>query len=214
MRINSFRLNEKYVMRSIVKMSKAVFLFLFMSVCQMSRGQDIPAAFHVPDDSTETGSFDLLIYGRGLHEDALKVSMKTNPAYGGKWQEPGEAAGEESHDGRFLLLGALDKELYMGQDIRENYLAIRLESTTTDRILISAVYVLPPDTCADHEAFKTLAGIIEERPHELKEISLALHVRPKAYVLEPGAMWTGHIEAIVRQYKPGVREVKWLDIIF
>ncbi|MFP4487944.1 MAG: hypothetical protein ACLFN1_01445 [Bacteroidales bacterium] len=202
-------------MRSIFNISKTVlYMFIFMLISQVVRGQNIVAPFTVSADSLETASFDLLIYGKGIHEDALQVSLMTNPAFGGKWEQVERCKAEISHNGQFLILDSLDKALYMGQDIRENYISMRLESTATREILISAVYVLPHGIWKGTVSINTMADLIEESPHELKDLSLAVHVRPQSYVLEPGAGWIEHIEANVRHHKPGVREVEWLDIIF
>ncbi|MBS3776606.1 MAG: hypothetical protein KGY70_15525, partial [Bacteroidales bacterium] len=51
-------------------------------------------------------------------------------------------------------------------------------------------------------------------PAAVKALSLASHVRPRPRSLAPGDCWTVHVEALVRHLRPGVQEVKWLDILF
>jgi len=202
-------------MKKIIDLSKVlVCIFLLLMACSSTVAQLSPSQSPVATGYNDTGSFYLLIYGEGLDEGQLQLSLKTNPSYGERWEPADERAVWDSCNDRMIMVGLFGRALYMGQDIRENYIAMRIESEAKEDILISAVYALSPAVYATHGGLENMEELIEESPHELKELSLASHIRPRPYILKPGESWTEHIEAGVKHYKPGIREVEWLDIIF
>ncbi|MEA1886048.1 MAG: hypothetical protein U9N72_02415 [Bacteroidota bacterium] len=164
--------------------------------------------------SPDTISFDLVVYGKGLQPGDIRVSLKSNPVFGDRWEVAGEGIEKIYHDSKLLILKELIKSRYLGQDIRENYISARLMNTGERQIMVSAVYALPSSDYNGANILSALSEAIEERPHEIKKHSLASHVRPHPLIIETGKSWTEHIEAPVKLLKPGLREVEWLDILF
>jgi len=162
--------------------------------------------------SSEGEQFDLVVYGKHLDATTLSVELKSNPMFGSSWES---AEGKSIiQGGQLLVIKNLSRERYLGQDIRENCLALRLGAEGAKPVEISAVYALSSGNSDKEIPLEELQEAIERRPDDIRVISLASHVRPRPYVLEPDASWTEHVEADVRQFKPGIREVQWLDILF
>lgn len=194
-------------MNGIVKCGILVWVFLLINP-----GISLGFAGGLQNTSTEDEQFDLIVYGKHLDAATLTVELKSNPLFGSSW-EP--ADGQTRAPGsQLLVIKNLSRKRYLGQDIRENYLALRLSAKGTETVEISAIYVLPSGDTNKKIPVEELQEVIEERPRDIRAISLAGHVRPRPYFLDPGASWTEHVEAPVRQHKPGVREVQWLDILF
>ncbi|MCF8303142.1 MAG: hypothetical protein K9I94_07695, partial [Bacteroidales bacterium] len=162
-----------------------------------------------------SGSFDLVIYGQHLGEH-LAVSVKANPKAGSEWQQLGEKENIFiGKDGELMIIQGLSLSRYFGQDIRENYIAIKLIPDAQDKTTgLAALYAVSPLAELDMQTGNQLKMLIENHPVKMKDGSLASYVRPRPYQLKNGKAFIGHIEAPVRHYKPGVREVQWLEVLF
>lgn len=182
-----------------------------------------------PEQSQE--HFHLILFGDHLARENLQISLKTNPGYGEEWQKLGKQRDGASQDGRFLKYNDLSLEKYFGHDIRENYLPLRItwqgdgsesgkasrgaaKSPEKESIKIRAVYVVAADGEASGWSWSQWKEKITRDPAAVKSSSMASHVRPSPQRMHPGRAWTIHVEAPVRHLKPGVQEVKWLDILF
>ena len=189
------------------------------------------------DRSREAKQIDLVVFGDSLGDRHLQFFLKSNPGFGEKW-ERAYAAGqpEVSADGRFVAIRGLSRERFFGQDIRKNHLALQLRYGDTglddagddpkydsaggsescsenEQVWIRAVYVVGSAKAPEWPWEKWLERIGRD-PSGVKERSLGSYVRPRPLHLEPGQRRTLHVRAPVRHLKPGVQEVKWLDILF
>lgn len=171
-----------------------------------------------PGGQAGEGYFDLVIFGSGLEPGDPSLSLKTNPwtERPGRW-EPADSAGDVGHyrdrqGGVTLALTRLSCERYLGQDIRENYLALRLANGGESAL--AAAYVLPHTGRENGKLAEIMAGVIRSRPLRLEQLSLAAFVSPRPRRLAPGDTLIEHVELPVRGYPPGVREAEWLEILF
>ncbi|MCF8334570.1 MAG: hypothetical protein K9I47_10525 [Bacteroidales bacterium] len=161
-------------------------------------------------------TFHLVFYGKNLNTEDVKVQLKTNPIAGEAWTNIlKDKKIWMSESRKLLVIENLSMENYFGQDIRENYIAVRLTSKAEDsHPEISAMYALPPKVEINKSSHDWFIERLKTQPVKLREQVLASHVRPRPYTLPNGVPFTEHIEAPVRQFKPGVREVEWLELLF
>lgn len=180
-------------------------------------GPEIKISAQQNSEKENPGTFHLLFYGRNLNTEQVKVQLKTNPRAGEAWtnilKEGNNVWSSESRE--LLVIENLSMENYFGQDIRENYIAVRLTSKAEDsQPEISAMYALPPNVDIDKSSHGWFIERLKNQPVKLREQILASHVRPRPHILQNGVPFTEHIEAPVRHFKPGVREVEWLELLF
>jgi mannobiose 2-epimerase len=166
-------------------------------------------ATRAPADSL----FDLVLYGRGLASDR-RVFLRTNPGFGEAWKQVGPPASRRDPSGwGAVVVRGLSRERFLGQDFRENYLALKVASPArAGAARLAAVYAVPHDA---RNTTERLAEAIRERPGIVRRRSLASYVRPRAARLDGGgAPFVEKIEAPVRYRRPGVAEVAWLEVLF
>ena len=163
-----------------------------------------------PDSTRTNQHFDLILFGRNLKASKSAVWLKTNPWLSDKWEKLENAHSQTTSGYNLLTYQDLSVNRYLGQDIRENYLLIKIQ-TAKDGTSISAIYVLPHSNNFD---VQKIFALIKEDPIKLQQHSLANYVRPRPYLLKGSQAFIEHVEAPVRNLKPGVQEVKWLDILF
>ena len=168
-------------------------------------------------DST---AFDLVIFGQSLDAEAVTVELKTNPRYGSEWirlkSQPYEITDLQINNGyALLLISGMERERYIGQDIRENHLTIKITSNTNaPPARVHAVYAFPLIREIElNKRAELIAKLIVESPTDANRYRLARHVRPRPFTIETGQAFIEHIEVPVRHLKPGIQEVKWLDIL-
>ncbi len=165
-------------------------------------------------------SFDLIVYGKNLHFAELEVMLKSNPTAGSQWTDVLEIMRNKDKvrtagENKLLIIQGLSAKRYFGQDIRENYIAVRFQSHRENPLpKISAVYAFPSENKTASGSLKEYINWIENHPQKMESLSLASHVRPRPYLLKAGEVFTEHVEAPVRKFKPGLREVEWLKILF
>lgn len=170
----------------------------------------------------EDGSFDLVLFGTGLEIQSLDLYLKVNPWLdeGGTWQsittEPGGRALQADRRGyRARILTGLPCGRFIGQDIRENYLELRVENGSNEKpIKLNAIYAFHHTGSSPEEMGKTVLEQVRSRPIDLERHSLARFIAPRPIVIRPGTAFVEKIELPVRGNKPGVREVEWLEILF
>lgn len=168
-----------------------------------------PTVHAQPVSSVDT--FDLVLVGDSLSVSAHRVALKSNPTKGATWTTLKEARCEETE--RLLVLPAQPTDRYLGQDIRENYLALRV-TAETDGSTLRAAYAVPSTNDLDAAACAQLARLAETQPMTVRRHSLAAYERPRPAQLRPGAPFVDHVEAPIRHRKPGVMEIEWLQILF
>ncbi len=158
-----------------------------------------------------TESFDLVLMGDSLRPDAHTVELRSNPTAGELWiaLETPQCADTE----RVLVFPNQSVQRYLGQDIRENYIALKVVAESKGGALRSA-YALPSTGEFDSNDCAEIAHLIETQPMVVRRHSLAAHERPRSVLLRPDTPFIDHIEAPVRHRKPGVMEVEWLEILF
>lgn len=199
------------------------FMLLLLVCCFFVPLQNESYAGEMPlsEKKKDSGkTFDLVIYGKNLTIDHLNVLLRTNPIFGLQWEDPLQVSDKKAKvinpdSKNILVICDLSKERYFGQDIRENYIGVKLESNSKDHHLeISAMYAVNTDSECNKEAAEKYLRLIGNTPLKMKENAIASIVRPRSFILKPGKIYTEHIEAPVRHLKPGVKEVEWLDIIY
>jgi hypothetical protein len=168
-----------------------------------------PAAAAQPGASVET--FDLVLVGDALSPTAHRVALKSNPTAGATWTplDGAQCTGTE----RLMVVPDLSVRRYVGQDLRENYVALKIAAEEEGGRL-RAAYAVPSTGELDTAACARLARLATTQPMVVRRHSLAVYERPRPARLRPGTHFIDHIEAPVRHRKPGVTEVEWLEILF
>lgn len=174
---------------------------LTITLAPTSRAQPAPAV----------DTFDLVLVGDSLSASDHGVSLKTNPTVGETWERLTEVRCEERS--RLLVFPAQSTDRYLGQDIRENYLALKVSAEVGGGTL-RAAYAVPTVDDLDVEACAHLSQLTTTEPLTVRQHSLAVYERPRPAQLRPEETFIDHIEAPIRHRKPGVMEVEWLEILF
>lgn len=167
-----------------------------------------------PDE--QPSQFDLVIFGNNLDAKSTTVQLRENPGNENQWQklESGQTISDGENNFTSILISNLSTEKFAGQDIRENYIAIKIRTEGSDgNQQIRAIYAVPHADYSTQDRQKMHAAI-ESDPGQIRKYSLANLVFPRVQTIPDGKEFTEHIEMPVRHLKPGVQEVKWLDIIF
>ena len=160
-------------------------------------------------------NFDLVLVGDHLRADVHRVALKTNPTYGTAWSSVDGARCTDTT--QLMVIPDLSASRYLGQDIRENHLTLRIttpSSTEDARGALRAVYAVPSTEPIDTAACAQLARLARTTPQALRRHSLAIYERPRPASLRAGTPFLDHVEAPVRHRKPGVVEVEWLNVLF
>lgn len=170
------------------------------------------SALAQPAPPTET--FDLVLYGENLNDVSEQVQLKSNPWRKDEWvpvgdRHPTACGGSPS----VRVLRALPTGEYLGQDVRENYVALKIPALSSESVL-RAGYALPSADTLDGDACRQIAHLIATDPATIRRHSLASHVRPRPASLSGPEPFIEHLEAPIRHRKPGVMEVEWLEILF
>jgi len=160
-------------------------------------------------------TFDLVLVGDHLRPEAHRAALKTNPTAGATWTPLDDVTCTGAE--RLMVIPDLSVARYLGQDIRENHLTLRIttrSSTSGDRGVLRAVYAVPSAGSLDPSACTQIARLARTAPQNIRRHSLAAYERPRPAPLRPGTPFLDHVEAPVRHRKPGVMEVEWLNILF
>ncbi len=186
-------------------------LLLCLGLLGLGLGDTAPAQPAPPVEQ-----FDLVLVGDRLNPEVHRISLKTNPTQGEMWT-PAVTADRSprcTSTESLLVVPDLPAEQYVGQDIRENHLSLKI--TTQDpetEGTLRAVYAVPSIDPPGENACTRLARLIRTDPATIRRHSLASYVRPQPASLEADAPFIDHVEAPVRHLKPGVMEVEWLEIL-
>ena len=159
-------------------------------------------------------TFDLVLVGDHLRPEAHRAALKTNPTAGATWTSLDDATCTGT-DG-LMVIPNLSVARYLGQDIRENHLALRIttrSSTNGDRGVLRAVYAVPSAGSLTQTTCTRIARLVRTAPQNIRRHSLAAYERPRPASLRPGTPVLDHVEAPVRHRKPGVMEVEWLNVL-
>lgn len=158
-------------------------------------------------------TFDLVLAGDHLRADAHRVALKTNPTVGAKWMSLDGA----TCTGPLLVFSGLSVDRYLGQDLRENHLTLRITTQSSDNGghgALRAVYAVPSGTSFNQEICTRLARLARTAPEQIRGHSLAAYERPRPTPLRATTPFLDHVEAPVRHRKPGVAEAAWLNVLF
>lgn len=189
--------------------SKLVFKLLLLSAFWMAPWA--PAAGQPSD--MEPQHFDLVLFGRNLTEGDLQVALKVTPGTRDEWTDIKSTSKKGRHTGRgytTLVLTDLPVRKYIGQDIRENYLALKI---VTEKGALHAVYAVPSAGRPASEVARHLHPLIIGKPLRVQQYSYAWHIRPRPFVFTGSQPFIEHIEAPVRHLPAGVQEAKWLNML-
>lgn len=178
-------------------------------------------AVTTPDASTAqptppVDTFDLALYGTSL-DASHELALRTNPWLSDEWMPVGQTDGAMACTDQALLrvVRDLPAARFLGQDIRENYIALKITTTNEEAEgALGAAYALPSADSLDADACQQLTSLIAEQPHLVRRHSLAAIQRPRPVSLTTDAPIIEHLEAPIRHRKPGVMEVEWLEILF
>jgi len=164
--------------------------------------------------SQQPARFDLVIFGSDLSLQETEVWLKENPGTADNWHklESGLVAKTTNSKHTTLIYRGLETNKFAGQDIRENYISIKLRIDNQQNAQLRAAYALPHLENTD-EITNKIHQAIQSHPAKMKEHSMATLVFPRPHSLSQKAV-IEHIEMPVRHLKPGVQEVRWLDILF
>lgn len=168
-----------------------------------------------PTSSVET--FDLVLFGTGLSPSAQEITLKTNPWRGDAWTPVPTTNGPApcASSSALRVVPGLPTARYLGQDVRENYVALKISPFSEDpNGQLRAAYALPSVDTLGAAACERLVTLIETDPATVRRHSLAAHVRPRPATWSVDTPLIEHLEAPVRHRKPGVMEVEWLEILF
>lgn len=161
--------------------------------------------------------FDLVLVGSDLDPTTHRVALKTNPKRGGAWTPVAPSARPArcpSQPG-LRVIPNLSVARFLGQDIRENYIALRVTTRGTAATgTLRAVYAVPSVDTLNAAGCERLATVIAEEPARVRRHSIATYVRPRPAQLSAEAPFLDHLEAPIRPRKPGVMEVEWLELLF
>lgn len=161
--------------------------------------------------------FDLVLVGNHLNTDDHQISLKTNPSRGGEWtavDRPDQSIHCSTTDD-VLVVSALSAQQYVGQDIRENHLSLKITTLNANSEgTLRAIYALPSINSLNENGCTRLARLIRATPATVRRHSLASYARPRPASLQADAPFIDHVEVPVRHHKPGVMEVEWLEILF
>lgn len=161
--------------------------------------------------------FDLVLVGNNLDASGHQVSLKTNPWRSDEWTSVShsEEASACASQPFLRIRSGLSTAQYLGRDIRENYIALRITTTEDDtESSLRAAYALPSVEEWTEAACERLATLIETNPSTVRHHSVAVHTRPRPAPLSANGPFIEHLEAPIRHRKPGVMEVEWLEILF
>lgn len=174
----------------------------------------IPPTSAQPTPPVDT--FDLVLFGTGL-DASHEIALKTNPWRSDSWTPIGESDRSSTCTAQpgLRVVPGLSTARYLGQDIRENYIALKITTGRADADgALRAAYALPSTDTMNAAACERLADLIASFPSTVRRHSVALHVRPRPAPLSAEGPFIEHLEAPIRHRKPGVMEVEWLEILF
>lgn len=156
--------------------------------------------------------FDLAVFGQDLHTSRVQVWLKENPGINNNWVKLDNGKMVPSTDDSFatIIYRGLSTDKFAGQDLRENYVAIKIKTKGRRTAQIRAAYALP-DT---GQQMDKLHEAIQYHPIKIKKHSLGSLVFPRPQRVTNKKTFVEHIEMPVRHLKPGMQEVRWLDVIF
>jgi hypothetical protein len=170
----------------------------------------------------DTVRFDLIVYGRGLADADLSVALKTNPDRGARWTPlgaPQATAASANATGSVAVWARRSAGRFLGQDLRARRLLLRIRPpdgvSARSAPAVRAVYAVPslPDRSPDAAYATRLLRQIVTDPLAVRRLSYASLVRPRPLALADTTLTTP-VEAPVRHLKPGVLEVRWLDLLY
>lgn len=167
------------------------------------------------DPLQSTDRFDLVVYGVDLDRAEHEVFLRTNLDFGSEWVSLGtlgDTASRSDETWTAVVFFDLSTERFLGQDFRESYLHLRIitrDGAPGSRV--SAFYATPH---VDRSLVRPqqLQRLIEDDPLAVERTSLASHVQPKPAELQPGVHYIEYIRAPMKHTKPGVMEVKQLQV--
>ncbi|MFB6272623.1 MAG: hypothetical protein ABEL51_06985 [Salinibacter sp.] len=159
---------------------------------------------------------DLVLVGQHLEAPTHTIAVKTNPWRSNRWTSVRKrgTSGACPSQPRLHVIPGLSAARFLGQDIRENYIALKITATEDADGTLRAAYALPSTLPLDRAACERLALLIATDPATVRRHSVASHVRPRPARLSADAPLIEHLEAPIRHRKPGVMEVEWLEILF
>lgn len=167
-------------------------------------------------------TFDLVLFGEGWEAETVEVSLMENPGAKKNWiiiskEEQYETRYLHTKEATLMVIRDIDARRFVGQDIRENYVALRLKTSdvlNSDQVYFRSVWVVEHERELNAETLNKWMEYIRQNPLKMKEHSVASLSYPRSKRLEPGQSYIDHIELPVRHLKAGVQEVRWLDILF
>lgn len=165
--------------------------------------------------------FDLVFYGKGLENESVIVELRKNPGLDDQWtkinrREQFEISQYSVDDVSLLVIRGLPWKRFVGQDIRENYIGMRLSihEELQSRVYYRGAWALHHRDSLTPDTLETWIKYIHRRPLLMKQNAFATLVYPRYKQILPNKPILDHIELPVRPLKAGIQEVKWLEIIF
>lgn len=173
----------------------------------------IASAAPAQPSNQEPPQFDLVIFGNNLKTQTTKVWLKENPGTHDHWQQLDGGKTVSGHGFSTVIYSNLSTARFAGQDIRENYIAVKIGTANSESLHIRAAFALPHLDDINQMSDK-IRQAIQLNPKQLQQHSIASLLLPRPQTVSPDQKMIEHIEMPVRPLKPGVQEVRWLDILF
>ncbi len=169
-------------------------------------------------DGAAAPRFDLVVHGQRLGEEGIRVLLRENPLAGDAWVDVATLAdctAAGAGPTATLFCPGLESARFLGRDIRERYLALRVVARR-DGASLRAAYVLPAALTGRPSAVRAaeLDARIRSAPEGVAEAAVAVVVYPRPRPVPAAGALTEHVELPVRHRAPGVVEVEWLEILF
>lgn len=161
---------------------------------------------------TLSGTFDLVVVGQFFDARASDIALRTNPSLGHEWTPLGPPS-HRTNGGQILVWTDLSLRRYLGHDIRQNHLMLRMQAAPDREAELRAVYAVPHTREATDLAPR-LRHLVRHHPQWVRRHSFASYVRPRPLALLPDTTFVTPVEAPVRHRKPGVLEVEWLELLY
>lgn len=193
--------------------SLALFALLATLGCQ-SVGSSQAAARPDAARGQADQRFDLLVYGLDLNRGDHEVFLRTNLDFGHEWESIGRIAADGASGDRWgtAVFPGLSGERFLGQDVRENYVDVRIVTTGgADGAHLAALYAMPHAPRA-RGGTAQVTRLIEDDPTAVERRSFMSLVHPKPVALRAGAEYVGHVIGSVKHSGPGIKEVEQLKI--
>lgn len=169
------------------------------------------------------GEFALLIYGQNLRGTDVEIELMKNPGLDNHWiavnqRQIDQYSSKVTERMQLLVITGLSSEEFVGQDIRENYISLRIKNVSQDKadsVLFRGAWAVNKSSeIVRKDKVSQWSNWIRHEPEKLRHRSFAQTVYPKNRPIPSNTSLIEHIELPVRHLKAGLQEIEWLEMLF